>query len=180
MKNKKNILKIAAVLIGFIGLCSFMAVTWKTYSNKYITMKYPDTYKITDEVEAGDEFDFCCEIKNDDLSMIQVSIVFFDDMDDLDDETKDLARSMGIEVMKDELLNNDTYENVSCSSIKKVTKGRNSGKGFTFTASIMDIPLQGEGFLAFSGNKMLFLIMQADNATYLGQLNEIAKGMVLK
>ena len=178
MKNKKNILKMAAVLIGFIGLCSFMAVTWKTYSNMFITMKYPDTYKITDEEVTEDGFDFCCEIKNDDISMVQISIMVLDE--DIDDDLKDMALSMGAEAMKSELENNDLYHNVKCSSTKKVTKGRYTGYGVTFSATLMSFPIQGECFMAFSGSRLLALVMQAENASYLRQLNEIAEGMVVK
>ena len=180
MKNQKNILKMAALVVGFIGLCSFMAVNWKTYSNKYLTMKYPDTYKITDEEVTEDGFDFCCEIKNDDISMVQVSIMKLEDLSTLIASEKDEVMQLVVESMKEEVMNGGLYKNASCSAFTKVKKGKYSGCVFTFNATIMKDNVLGEGFVAFSGDNVLITVSQAESSSYMKTLNQIVEGIVLK
>ena len=177
--KKRSVMMTVLLVVGFLGLCAFTAVTWKTYSNQYISFKYPDTYKITDEEVTSEGYDLCCELKSDDISMVQISIMDFDE-EDLDNDLKELALSIGAEAMKSEIENNELYRNVRCSSVEKVTKGRNTGYGLTFSATLMSFPIQGECFMAFSGDRLLALVMQAENASYLRELNQIAEGMVVK
>ena len=88
MRKQKNILKMAIVVVGFIGLCSFMAVTWKNYSNKYFTMKYPDTYIITDEEMMEEGCSLFCEIKGDENTISMVQIIVADFEDEMDNSTR--------------------------------------------------------------------------------------------
>ena len=185
MGKQKIILKMAAVVIGFIGLCSFMAVTWKAYSNKYISFNYPDTYMITNEEMAEDECSLLCEIKGDrnTLSMVRIDIIDFEV--ELDKSTKEGAILKALSVLEDDLKDDDlgyyeTYQNVVCSKAKAAKKGKYSGYSRTFTATLVGTPMQGESFMAFSGNKLLVLLFQADNKTHMDQLNRIVSGIKFK
>ena len=175
--KKKNLLVMAAVVIGFIGLCSFMAITWKTYTNKYITMKYPDTYKITDEEQGEDSFDFCCEIKNSDISMVQVSIVKIDGMNELSSSDRDDALRAGVDAMREAVFENEIYKNPSCSAVTKVKKGKHSGYAFTFTATIMTVDVMGEAFMTIYGNNMMATVSQCETASQMKTLNQIVEGI---
>ena len=185
MRKQKNILKMAAVVIGFIGLCSFVAVTWETYSNKYISFKYPDTYKIVDEEMTEEGCSLSCEIKGyrNTLSMVRIDIVVFED--EWDDSTKETAILKALSRLEDNMKDDDleyyeTYQNVVCSKTKAAKKGKISGYSRTFTATLVGTPMQGEDFLAFSGNKLLALFLSADNATHMDQLNQIVSGIEFK
>ena len=180
MRKQKNILKMAIVVVGFIGLCSFMAVTWKNYSNKYFTMKYPDTYTITDEEMMEEGCSLFCEIKGDENTISMVQIIVADFEDEMDNSTRKSFLSNILLAQEDDLKDNEIYKNATCSKIKEAKKGKFSGYSLTFTAMVMDDPMQGEDFVAFSGNKLLCFFLQSDNATYMNQLNHIVSGIELK
>ena len=123
MVSKRVSACLVAVLsiMGLIGLYAFMpystenttiktdgvtgiAANWKTYSNSYLSFKYPDTYKITDEEQSEDSYELCCEIKGDDISMVQISVTEMgDDMGDLDESLKQMVLTVGVSAMKEEL-----------------------------------------------------------------------------
>lgn len=174
--SKRNLFLVAAI-VGFIGLCSFTAVTWKLYTNKYISMKYPDTYRITDEEQGEDSFDFCCEIKNNDISMVQFSILKIDGMKELSPSEIDDALKEGVKAMKDSLLENEIYSKPSCSSLSKVKKGQNSGYAFTFTATILTVAVKGECFLTIRGNYMMATVAQCETNDQMKTLNQIIEGV---
>ena len=180
-KNKKrSLLLMLAFAIGFVSLCAFTAITWKTYSNKYITFRYPDTYKITDEEESENTYELCCEINNDDISMVQITITNMEGLSYLSEQDRRSALREGVKAMKEEVMGSGLYKNASCSEIKSVTKGNNSGYYFTFDATMFGIHVLGEAFMAFSGERMLVYVAQAENARYMSQLDDIVVGFRVK
>ena len=82
--------------------------------------------------------------------------------------------------MKEELEGNSYYKGFSSTKVKKITRGHNTGYGFTFTATILAVPVQGECFMAVSGKRLLTYVSQAENAKYMSQLNEIVSGIRVK
>lgn len=208
MENKSNkkisvsrrvstCLAAALFVVGILGFYAFMpypngkasgkiaglmniADSWKTYSNSYLTFKYPDTYKISDEEQEEDSYKLCCEIKGDDLSILNISVTEMGDMSGLSDSFRDLTLEMGVSAGLEELQNTSYYKNLVSTDIKKVTKGYYSGMSSTFTTTIFGVSVQGEIFMAYSGERLLTVVAQAENARYMSQLNQIVEGIKVK
>ena len=178
-KRVLSLLIVAVVFIGAIGLVAWGPAR-KTYSNRFITFSYPDTYKITDEEDGGDEYDLCCELKGDDLSILNFSMSDAEEFLDLDQESKDLALKFGVMSMKEEIESTDYYSGLKCSEIKKIRKGNYTGYGFTYTATIIVIKVQGECFMTCQGATLLATVAQAETTNYMSQLNEIISSIRIK
>ena len=179
--NKKGstLLVIALAFIGIIGLVSWGPAR-RTYSNRFITFTYPDTFKITDEEDGGDEYDLCCEVKGDDLAIINFSMSESDDFLELDQDDRDLALKFGVMAMKEEIESNEYYSNIKCSNIKKVKKGSYTGFSFTFTAKLLITNIQGECFMTNKGATLVATVAQAETTNYMIQLNDIISTLTIK
>ena len=175
----KRALSFLFVAIVFIGLVAW-GPTRKTYSNRFITFSYPDTYRITDVVDGGDEYDLCCEIKGDDLATINFSMTDSEDFLYLDQDEKDMALKYGAMSMKEEFTGNDYYSGLKCTEIKKIKKGNYTGFGFTFTATVITLKIQGECFITCHGATLLATVAQAETTNYMSQLNEIISSIKIK
>ena len=178
-KKTSSFLMIALALVSIIGLVSWGPAR-KTYSNRFITFTYPDTYMITDEEDGGDEYDLCCELKGDDLSILNFSMSDAEDFLDLDQESKDLAFKFGVMSMKEKIENTEYYSGLKCSEIKKIRKGNYTGYGFTYTASVLSVKIQGECFMTCQGATLLATVAQAETTNYMSQLNEIISSIKIK
>ena len=178
-KKTSSFLMIALALVSIIGLVSWGPAR-KTYSNRFITFTYPDNYKITDVVDGGDEYDLCCELKGDDLSILNFSMSDAEEFLDLDQESKDLALKLGAMSMKEEFAGTDYYSGLKCTEIKKIKKGKYTGFGFTFTATVITIKIQGECFITCQGATLLATVAQAETTNYMSQLNEIISSIKIK
>lgn len=182
MRNQSNILKMAIVVIGFIGLCSFMPAAWKTYSNKYITFKYPNTYKILNEKKSNGKLTLNCVYQGgNNISVINLGVI------DYEGSSTDLYGAdflffeSGIVTKTLESMR-ENYQSCgfSCSTIKNTTKGKYSGSSFTLSSSIEGLTIQGECFSAVSKKRALVVTLMYDDASLLSQLNQIVDGMVVK
>ena len=149
-----------------------------TYSNEYISFRYPSNYKITDvEKDENGEISFNCEIKGDNLSCITIA----------SGEDASLAYSYEQEIkeMSIETINtiNSTltmYYDIKFSTISKKTVGNCKGYFCDFTAKAFSETFKGYTFVGVSVNYYVTIVAQAENDKYMRQLDEILSTLDVK
>ena len=178
-KKGFSLLATALAFIVFIGLVSWGPAP-KTYSNRFISFSYPNKFKITDEEDGGDEYDLNCEYKGKYLAIINFSITTVSDAKGLDQESIDDILKNSIKTIRETLESNENYTDIECSSIKKATKGDNTGYEFIFSAKFMEFPIYGKSFITYSDGTLVVAVAQAENTDLMDQLNDIISSMKIK
>ena len=150
-----------------------------TYSNEYISFKYPWNYKITDvEKDENGEISFNCEIKGDNLSCITIASG--------EDAGLAYAYEQEIKEMSIETINtiNSTltsiYYDIKFSTISKKTVGNCKGYFCDFTAKAFSETVKGYTFVGVYVNYYVTIVTQAESDKYMQQLDEILSTLDVK
>ena len=150
-----------------------------TYSNEYISFKYPWNYKITDvEKDENGEISFNCEIKGDNLSCITIASG--------EDAGLAYAYEQEIKELSIETINtiNSTltsiYYDIKFSTISKKTVGNCKGYFCDFTAKAFSETVKGYTFVGVYVNYYVTIVTQAESDKYMQQLDEILSTLDVK
>lgn len=150
-----------------------------TYSNEYISFRYPSNYKITDvEKDENGEISFNCEIKGDNLSCITIASG--------EDAGLAYAYEQEIKEMSIETINtiNSTltsiYYDIKFSTISKKTVGNCKGYFCNFTAKAFSETVKGYTFVGVYVNYYVTIVTQAESDKYMRQLDEILSTLDVK
>ena len=150
-----------------------------TYSNEYISFRYPSNYKIADvEKDENGEISFNCEIKGDNLSCITIASG--------EDAGLAYAYEQEIKELSIETINtiNSTlmtmYYDIKFSTISKKTVGNCKGYFCDFTAKAFSETVKGYTFVGVSVNYYVTILTQAENDKYMRQLDEILSTLDVK
>ncbi|MBQ6275644.1 MAG: zinc ribbon domain-containing protein [Bacteroidales bacterium] len=147
-----------------------------TYSNRYISFKYPSNYQISYETENEyGEINLICLIDNSDISQITIvcgedeALYFLDDKG-INKTCKDVLKNMNDEV-------NDIF---NFSAMSKKTIGNCSGYSSNFTGELLSCTVKGYTFVGISGYYYVTIFTQAENDKYMSQLDDILSTLDVK
>ena len=147
-----------------------------TYSNEYISFRYPSNYQISYETENEyGEINLICLIDNSDISQITIvcgedeALYFLDDKG-INKTCKDVLKNMNDEV-------NDIF---NFSAMSKKTIGNCSGYSSNFTGELLSCTVKGYTFVGISGYYYVTIFTQAENDKYMSQLDDILSTLDVK
>ena len=150
----------------------------KTFTWNGFKMNYPSNYIITDkEYDPEVGYSFVCEI-DDDESLSMITVVF-DDLGEFIDESTTAVKQEGcIEGLEEglsamrEALSNSTFKS---TPIMKNTSLSYPNAYCDFSYTMFGIQVQGKGVMYFKGKYLIMYFIQAENSTYIKELESIAK-----
>lgn len=154
-----------------------MACTLSLYSQgvafswQWLRMSYPSDYVITDKEFDGESYNFCCEINNDDISMINFSLIKDALFTVLNKEEMIEVSMEGIDGIASDM--RKQYTNLTLGETKVNRNHRYACVYRTFTGKLFGILIYGKIVVLAHGDKYACLILQAETKSYMNELNEI-------
>lgn len=164
---KKLFTLIAAIACTLTLYSQGVAFSWQG-----LRMTYPSNYKITDKEFDGEFHSFCCEVKNDDISLINFSIAQNGLLDLVSKEDMIEACEEGIGGFVDFL--RSMYSNVRLGDLKINRNHRYAYVSRTFTGKLYNTPIYGKIIMIGHGDKIVGMLLQAESQSYLSELEKIA------
>lgn len=164
--RKKLFVLLAAIVCSLTLYSQGRTFTWQGLS-----LTYPSNYMITDKEFDGETYSFCCEIKNDDIAMINFSMVknnlfAVGKKEDLIDVAKESIEEIG----------GDMRKQFSGLTLGKTQVNRDHRYVYVyrnFTGKLVSIPIYGKVIVMANGNKYVCMVLQAESQSYLSKLVEI-------
>lgn len=138
-------------------------------------MVHPSNYVITDKEFNGETYDFCCEIGNDDISMINFSIIKNSLFELLSKEEAIEATMEGLDEAVGELRR--SYTSMKVGETKVNRNHRYAYVYRTFTGHFMGTLIYGKIVVIAGGDKYICMVLQAESQTYLRELEEIVNSV---
>ena len=146
-----------------------------TYKKMGILLRYPSNYTISGESFDDGVFVFNCDINNDDLSCATFSITEDNSFLFLNEEELQVACEMGIAACATEL--KTMYSNLKGGEFRYENTNGCIKVSQAIKANIFGTPMIGKIYMIIKGNKNICVLLQAENAYYLKELNSIYKSL---
>ena len=167
---KKLFILIAAIACTLTLHAQGVAFEWQGLS-----LTHPSNYKITDKEFDGETYDFCCEIKSDDVSLINFSMVInglFDlaSKDDVIEVAKEGVNGAAGGMRK-------TYTDLRLGETSVNRNHRYTYVYRPFTGKLFGTLIYGKIIVIANRNKYVCMILQAESQAYLKELGEIANSV---
>ena len=148
-----------------------------TYSKYGLNFTYPHHYKITDvkENETGIE-EMTCEIKGNDLSMIQFAFIYNDELLQLHEIERSFRIRSAVQSMQFE--ENAIYTNIKHQPIEETILAGYPAYQSKFSMSILSIPVEGKFLATITDNGyILVLVSWYENEKYQQQVDKIIQSI---
>lgn len=163
-------------LLLFIGIAISQAQELTNiYKKMGVLVRFPSNYTITDESFADGVFVFNCQVKNDDLSCITFSIQEDDSFLFLNEYETKIECEAGINACAEELAS--IYSNLKRGEIRYDNSNECTRVSQAIKANIFGTSMIGKIYMIVKGNKIMCVLLQAENASYLNELNSIYKAL---
>ena len=167
---KKNTL--FALLLVVVAAISVNAQSLpNTYTQLGLTFNYPSSYIISDEEYDDGMFTFNCTRMGDDVSIMTMTIIESDFFYYLDTEDMVDACEEGLVSALEEL--DDSYSDLSLGEVNYLNENGRISVYCNINAELLDVPIYGKVYMMGNDNKLVGVVLQAENHRYLNELQTI-------
>ena len=166
-----------------VGSAAAQSLT-QTFSWQGLTLRHPSNYVVSDKEYDGETYTFCCEIEGDDISLCNVSIrkdkVFRAVPGLLSDGDVLEVLEEGVEHCSDYLRSMDDYSDLHFGKTESETSGRYPTVMREFDGKLLGISLSGKMIAFIGSGKLVVVMLQAGNGSYMQTLLAIADSIRLE